>query len=806
MTIKEKINDKIGNIVSRFNSLSQEENSSVQTETVISDGMPELARQAAAEGAVLLENKGVLPLAEGTTVSLFGRTYKDYFFVGYGSGGDVIRPYNIDIAEGIENCDRLNLNRNLHNIYLEWIEKNPVSHGYWAHWPLRYWEMPLTDEIVAQAKADSDVAVVTIGRSSGEDRDCDLDNGSYFLHDEEIEMLDTVTAHFDKVVVLLNVGNIIDMSWVKHYGNKIGAVMYVWQGGMESGNAVADLLCGKVNPSGRLADTIAKNYYDYPSSASFGNKKANEYTEDIFVGYRYFESFAQDKVLYPFGYGLSYTSFDIKCDGVKANDDGFEFNFTVTNTGDVAGKETVQLYLGKPCGRLGNPSRALTAFGKTELLEPKQSQSITLFVDMYQLTSFDDCGSTNNASSYVIENGEYSFYAGSNVRQAEKVFTYYQDETELWQQLKQVCAPKKDFIVWRAEEKSGKIYLGSKHVAKEKYDLASRILNNLPATIEQTGDKGIKLDDVKNGKATLDEFVAQLDNTELEDITRGGYKMNSPLGPKGNAGAYGGILESLRDKGIRPIITTDGPSGIRLISCCSLLPIGTLLACSFNTELVEQLYTIIAKEMKEKGTDVLLAPGMNIHRNPLCGRNFEYFSEDPYVSGKMGAACVKGIQSQGGSACPKHFACNNQELCRNTNDSQISERALREIYLKAFEICIKDSQPKNIMTSYNKINNVWCHYNYDTCVTVLRNEWGYEGNVMTDWWMKPSKSIEFPNMRDQAYRIRSGVNLLMPGGDRVTNGKPDGTLLATLGKPDGITLGEIQQSAKYILKSVMDIE
>ena len=282
--------------------------------------------------------------------------------------------------------------------------------------------------------------------------------------------------------------------------------------------------------------------------------------------------------------------------------------------------------------------------------------------------------------------------------------------------------------------------------------------------------------------------------------------MDSPLGPKGNAGAYGGVLESLRDKGIRPIITTDGPSGIRLISCCSLLPIGTLLACSFNTRLVEQLYTIVAKEMKEKGTDVLLAPGMNIHRNPLCGRNFEYFSEDPYVSGKMGAACVKGIQSQGGSACPKHFACNNQELCRNTNDSQISERALREIYLKAFEICIKDSQPKNIMTSYNKINGVWCHYNYDTCVTVLRNEWGYEGNVMTDWWMKPSKSIEFPNMRDQAYRIRSGVNLLMPGGDRITNGKPDGTLLATLGKPNGITLGEIQQSAKYILKSVMDIE
>lgn len=806
MTFKEKFNDKIGKIVTKFTSVSQDENGNTDVEKTITDGMPELARQAAAEGAVLLKNDNVLPLKEGTTVSLFGRTYKDYFFVGYGSGGDVIRPYNIDLAQGIENCDKLNLNYTLHNIYMEWREKNPVSHGYWAHWPLRYEEMPLTDEIVASARTESDTAVVTIGRSSGEDRDCDLANGSYYLDDEEIEMLDLVTAHFEKVIVILNVGNIIDMSWVKHYGKKIGAVMYAWQGGMESGNAVADLLCGNVNPCGRLTDTIAKNYYDYPSSAQFGNKKTNEYTEDIFVGYRYFESFAKEKVLYPFGFGLSYTDFDIKCDKAEAVDNGFEFEFTVTNTGEVAGKEVVQLYLNKPCGKLGNPKRELVGFAKTELIEPNDSQKVTVSVDLYQLTSYDDCGSTNNASSYVTQKGEYDFYVGKNVRDTEKVFTYYQESTELREQLKQVCAPKTDFLVWRAEEKQGNYFLGTKMVAKEKYDLATRILNNLPADIEQTGDKGIKLQDVKDGKATLDEFVAQLDNVELEAITRGDYKINSPLGANGNVGVYGGVLESLRDKGIKPICTTDGPSGIRLVSCCSLLPIGTLLACTFNTELVEKIYTVLAGEMKEKGSDVLLAPGMNIHRNPLCGRNFEYFSEDPYLSGKMGSACVKGIQSLGGSACPKHFACNNQELARTTNNSQVSERALREIYLKPFEICIKEAKPKNIMTSYNKINGVWSHYNYDTCVTVLRREWGYEGNVMTDWWMHPSKSIEFPKMRDQAYRVRSGVNLLMPGGERVTNGKPDGTLFATLGKPFGITIGEVQQSAKWILKSVMEIE
>lgn len=806
MTFKEKFNDKIGKIVTKFTSVSQDENGDAEVENSITDGMPELARQAAAEGAVLLKNDNVLPLKEGTTVSLFGRTYKDYFFVGYGSGGDVIRPYNIDIAQGIENCNKLNLNYTLHNIYMEWREKNPVSHGYWAHWPLRYEEMPLTDEIVASARTESNTAIVTIGRSSGEDRDCDLANGSYYLDDEEIEMLDLVTAHFEKVIVILNVGNIIDMSWVKHYGKKIGAVMYAWQGGMESGNAVADLLCGNVNPCGRLTDTIAKNYYDYPSSAQFGNKKTNEYTEDIFVGYRYFESFAKEKVLYPFGFGLSYTDFDIKCDKAEAVDNGFNFEFTVTNTGEVAGKEIVQLYLNKPCGKLGNPKRELVGFAKTELIKPNGSQKMTVSVDFYQLTSYDDCGSTNNASSYVTQKGEYDFYVGKNVRDTEKVFTYYQENTELWEQLKQVCAPKTDFLVWRAEEKHGNYFLGTKMVAKEKYDLATRILNNLPDDIEQTGDKGIKLQDVKDGKATLDEFVAQLNNIELEAITRGDYKINSPLGANGNVGVYGGVLESLRDKGIKPICTTDGPSGIRLVSCCSLLPIGTLLACTFNTELVEKIYTVLAGEMKEKGSDVLLAPGMNIHRNPLCGRNFEYFSEDPYLSGKMGSACVKGIQSLGGSACPKHFACNNQELARTTNNSQVSERALREIYLKPFEICIKEAKPKNIMTSYNKINGVWSHYNYDTCVTVLRREWGYEGNVMTDWWMHPSKSIEFPKMRDQAYRVRSGVNLLMPGGERVTNGKPDGTLFATLGKPFGITVGEVQQSAKWILKSVMEIE
>ena len=334
------------------------------------------------------------------------------------------------------------------------------------------------------------------------------------------------------------------------------------------------------------------------------------------------------------------------------------------------------------------------------------------------------------------------------------------------------------------------------------YDLKQIILDNLP-TVTPRYTKPCTLADVKNGKVTMEQFVSTLSADELEALSRGDYTMNSPLGAKGNAAVYGGVLESMRQKGIPPVTTTDGPSGIRLSSCASLMPVGTEIACSWNTDLARALYAEVGKEMKILGSDVLLAPGINIHRNPLCGRNFEYYSEDPYLTGKMAAAVVSGMQSSGVSACPKHFACNNQETNRIHNDSRVSERALREIYLKGFEICVKEAKPLNIMTSYNKINGVWGHYHYELCTRILRGEWGYEGCIMTDWWMRSSKSPEFPAMCDQAYRVRAGVNVLMPGGGRVSNKKPDGTLLKTLGQYNGITMGELQRNAAQILGFVM---
>lgn len=805
MKLSDKIKRSVTNTINKFSGLAQEEIDRQNVPKVITPGMPEILREIAADGAVLLKNNNVLPFADGTTVSLFGRIQKDYFYVGYGSGGDVNNPYAISPLEGIRNCGKLSINENLAQIYVKWIEENPVNDGFWGHWPLHHEEMPLDNDIVSKASEESDAAVVFIGRSSGEDRDCKLEKGSYYLTDDEIKMLDIVTSNFDKVVVLLNTGNIIDMSWVNNYGDKIGAVMYVWQGGMESGNAIADLLCGDVNPSGKLSDTLVDNYLNIPSN-NFGNKKFNEYSEDIYVGYRYFETFDKKSVLYPFGFGLSYTSFDIEHISTTPVDDGFEVRVKVTNIGELAGKEVVQIYLKKPCAKLGNPAYQLVGFCKTSNLQPKESEEICIFVDMYSLCSYDDCGATGNAFAYVIEEGEYSLYAGNSVRNTEKVFSYYQQKTEVYVQHKQAAAPQESFEIIKAEEVNGNIVLKHKKTATQKYDLGIRIMNNLPEDIPQTGNLGYKLEDVKNNKVTMEEFVAQLGLDELEAITRGDYEMDSKLGADGNAGAFGGVLQSLRDKGIQPLITTDGPSGIRLRSSCSLLPIGTLLACSFNTVLVEKLYTLLSEELKDRGSDVLLGPGMNIHRNPLCGRNFEYFSEDPYLTGKMAAAFVKGIQSCGGSACPKHFACNNQEFMRNVNDSRLSERALREIYLKGFEICIKDAEPKNIMTSYNKINGVWGHYNYDLCTTILRGEWGYKGNVMTDWWMKSSKSPEFPVIKDQAYRVRAQVDVLMPGGERVTNRKPDGTLLKSYQKPEGITLGEMQRCAINVLNAVISIK
>jgi beta-glucosidase len=576
---------------------------------------------------------------------------------------------------------------------------------------------------------------------------------------------------------------------------------------MESGNAVADLLCGKVSPSGRLTDTIARKYEDYSSSANFGNRNVNVYEEDIYVGYRYFETFNKEKVLYPFGFGLTYTSFKQEFVSAELNDDEVTLQVKVTNTGNFKCKDVVEVYVNAPQGKLGKAEKILVGFNKTKELAPDESETVTVTFPLYFCASYDDSGKTGNKSSYVLEEGIYNIFVGDNVRDAVNVWSFTVEELRIINALSEVCAPKNKFQrMITATNESGELIPEFENVPLSTTNLRDIILKKLPEEIEYTGDKGIKLTDVKSGKNTLDEFIAQLNTTELEALSHGHYTMDSPLGNKGNAGAFGGITQSLRAKKVPAVVTTDGPSGIRIRSCCSLLPNGTALACSWNTELVTELYTLIGNEMKEKGSDVLLAPGMNIHRSMLCGRNFEYFSEDPVITGKIASAVVKGVQSANVSACPKHFACNNQETNRTYNDSRVSERALREIYLKGFEICVKTAKPLNIMTSYNKINGVWGHYHYELCTMILRDEWGYTGNVMTDWWMRSANSHEFPQLRDNAYRVRAGVDVLMPGGKRTGRKKPDGTLLETYKKENGITLGEMQSVARNVLNLCLKLD
>lgn len=808
MDILEKSKRKAFNLIGKFvNKLGQ--NEAIGSDGLskdVTEGMPEFLRLAAAEGTVLLRNDNVLPISESDVISVFGRVQNDYIYVGYGSGGDVIKPYTVNLMEGLRN-NGAKLNEELATIYSEWCKNNPPDHGFWGHWPHYYDEMPIDTDTIKAASQKSDCAVIVIGRAAGEDRENILTEGSYYLTKDEKSLITRVNSAFKKTVIVLNVGGIIDMSWESQLLHRDSAIIIPWQGGMESGNAVAEVLLGKSEPSGRLTDTIAKEYDDYPSSKNFGEREFNNYAEDIYVGYRYFETFKKDAVLYPFGYGLGYTVFSRSLNDAKISDNTITLNITTKNIGEVhSGKDVCQIYLEAPQGKLGKPARVLCAFKKSDVLDVSEQQEIAFNIPFYAFASYDDSGKTGFKSSYLLEKGTYNVYLGGDVRNAEKIWSFTLDSNLILEKLKEVSAPKQSFQRLVPKLTDNGFSENYENTPTSTDDLKNIILSELPSDFGDGENKNYTLDDVKKQNISLDDFIAQFSKTELEAISRGAYIMNSPLGAKGNAGVMGGVLPSLREKGVAPLTTTDGPSGIRLLACCSLLPSGTAIASMWNTDLAFELYKKIGGEMKAKGSDILLAPGMNIHRNPLCGRNFEYYSEDPFLTGKTAAAVVKGIQSEKVGACPKHFACNNQETNRNKNDSRLSERALREIYLKGFEICVKDAEPFTIMTSYNKINGVWAHYNYDLCTRVLRQEWNFQGLVMTDWWMQYTNSPEFPKLKDNAYRVRAGVDVLMPGGKRTGAKKSDGTLLKTYGKPEGITLGEMQRTAKNVVNLVMKIK
>lgn len=777
-----------------------------------------LCRTAAAEGAVLLKNENhTLPILPGETISVFGRCQLEYYKSGTGSGGAVNVPYRTNILDGLRD-NHVSINESLVETYQSWLKDHPFDDGGggWAAEPWSQQEMPLSDELVAEAAYVSSKALVIIGRTAGEDQDNADVAGSYRLTETELDMLRKVTAHFSKVAVLLNVANIIDMSWMEDfaYQNPITAVMYIWQGGMTGGLAVGDVLSGAVSPCGKLSDTIARSLTDYPSSANFGNELENIYQEDIYVGYRYFETFAPDKVLYEFGYGLSYTTFSVETISAHVTGsipEGFlELSVKVTNTGEVSGKEVVQVYYSAPQGLLGKPAVELCAFEKTRTLNPNESQTLTITVPIRSMASFDDSGITDHKSCYVLESGSYDVYVGNSIRNVTRVPLNLTIPTLIvTEKLQEAMAPTKAFTRLKpgTADENGVFTTEYEAAPLQTVSLQERIYNALPQALPQTGNQNILLKDVASGNASMEDFVAQFTTEELAALVRG-EGMSSPKVTPGTASAFGGVTDSLLAYGLPIACCADGPSGIRMEGgqLATQMPIGTLLACTFHPSLIRELYTLEGQEMVENRVDSLLGPGINIHRNPLNGRNFEYFSEDPYLTGKMAAAVTSGIKAGGASATVKHFAANNQETNRSLVDSVVSERALREIYLKGFEIAVKEGQASSIMTSYNPINGHWAASNYDLNTTILRKEWGYDGIVMTDWWAKMNDPVTGGDAdeKNTAAMVRAQNDLFMVTGNSgaETNPLGDNTLSSVV---DGtLTIGELQRCAMNICRFLID--
>ena len=782
-TLKQKlVNFVAGIYLKRTGSALSQEELAGAIESDVTEQRASLLRRAAAEGAVLLENDGTLPLPG--RVAVFGRAQVDTFYTGYGSGGNVLTPYRVNILNGLR-ASGVGVCEELAAVYERYAEEHKLDYGGWGQWPRSVPEMPLRDDLVRAAREQTESAVVVIGRAAGEDLDHALERGSFYLTGEELRVLTIVTDVFPQVTVVLNVGSVIDLSWVKDF--KIGALLLAYQGGMETGNAVADILTGKVNPCGKLTDTIARRYRDYPTAGHYGNPAYNDYAEDIYLGYRYFETMAKEDVLYPFGYGKSYTSFEIAVEYTNGR-----VRFRVKNTGYRAGREVVQVYVQKPQSGLGNPARELIGFQKTGLIPAGGEEHGEIILPDRAFASYDE-----SKISYIMAAGEYFIYAGTDVRSAARIGSFTLSQDRVVQTVSSQCTPRTALTV-RAADGNAVAY-----AARGKQYLRTEIEGQLPKPLPESTDKNCTFHDVLKGKVALDTFVARLDNEDLEALAYGAGKMNSPLGAEGNAGVLGGVTESLREKGVPALTATDGPSGIRLKKRSSLLPSATLLASTFDPALVQEVYAGVGEEMKARGSNILLAPALNLHRNPLCGRNFEYYSEDPFLTGKIAAAAVRGVQSAGVSACPKHFACNNQELNRTKNDSRLTERALRELYLYGFELCVKEGAPHFIMTSYNKINGVYSYYNFELVRGILRGEWGFEGCVMTDWWTKSGKSAEFPKIKNNALRVRAGVNVLMPGGGYIGKGKQHGGLLKGLDQPEKLTLGELQRNAREVLKALL---
>lgn len=769
-----------------------------------------LAREAGREGMVLLKNRNrILPVNSDTGLALFGKGVFDYVKGGGGSG-DVTVSHIRNLYDGLTMREKpARIFEPLAEYYRENVEKQYREGAV----PGMVVEPEVPGELLEEAKKFTDTAVVVISRFSGEgwDRQCVAYEGQvpseaeqarrsslifeksdYYLTAKEEAMVDTVKENFAKVIVVLNVGGMVDTTWFAE-DDQISSVLMAWQGGMEGGVAVADVLLGEVNPSGKLSDTFAKSLEAYPSTENFHESPDYvDYTEDIYVGYRYFETMNQGKsqVNYPFGFGLSYTDFQMTPLWAGEKDGQISVGVQVRNTGAYAGKEVVQVYVCAPQGLLGKAAKSLIAFEKTKELKPCESQVLTLTFPVASMASYDDLGKVAK-SAYVLEKGVYRFFVGNSVRDGRLLdYTWSTEENIVTQQLQEKGAPSKlkkrlladgsyELLPPRTPNDHMENGLGWSGEETEGITPAVRYRGRYELWPSDPVER-IMLDDVASGKNTLEEFMDQL---SVEDLTE-------LLGGQPNTGVANTFgFGNLPEYGVPNLMTADGPAGLRIAPECGIYttawPCATLLACTWNRDLVKAVGYAGAGEVKENNISVWLTPALNIHRSPLCGRNFEYYSEDPFLAGEMAAAMVDGIQSRGIAATVKHFACNNKETNRKESDSRVSERALREIYLKGFEIIVKKSQPCALMTAYNMINGHRASENKELLEDILRGEWGYQGVITTDWWTK-----------GEHYKEAKAGNDIKMG-----TGYPERVLMAL--EKGLITKEEIKSCARRVLEMIL---
>lgn len=793
----------------------------------------EEVRRLAGECMVILENDGVLPLQAGTKkIALFGTGARHTIKGGTGSGDVNVRE-NISIAQGLERAgfefvtegwldqyDRLYADAQ--EAYAKKLNEFTEKTGkpsmlYAFENPFEEPEQPeITEADVKEADVkEADAAIYVISRNSGEGKDRRAEKGDYYLSDRELQNIRFMTEHYKNCIVLLNVGGVIDLTSLKTIEG-VQAIMLVGQTGNMGGYAVADVLTAKTIPSGKLTDTWARSYEDYPSSATFSHRDGNlddeYYSDGIYVGYRYFDTFGV-MPLYCFGYGKSYTEFEIKTMNVTADEKQVQVEVEVTNIGDkYPGKEVVQVYYSAPDGIMEKPTQELAGFAKTKLLAPGEKDVVTITFATTDMASFDAYD-----AAWVMEEGEYTIRVGNSSRNTEAVAVIDLDEQVTTLQLKRLM---RDTIAVRElhhmipifdiEFDFGvpaipfRIMLQAENFKKElvEYEVMRRTL------MDKRKDEVLTLEDVKAGSATLDELTAQLTVEEMAELCVGTERRNGDGNVIGSAssgvpGAAGDTTSSLLEtRKVPNLIQADGPAGLRLETPCTAIPIATTLAQSWDMNLIHRMGELVGEEMKQLHVDLWLAPGMNIHRNPLCGRNFEYYSEDPVLTGLCAATETKGVQSQKGKGTTiKHFAGNNQEDNRMFTNAHISERALREIYLKGFEIAVKTAQPYAIMTSYNLINGVHSANNYDMLQNIARDEWGFEGLVMTDWYTSQDTTEMGMVSPSGKYSHSSSVQCIKAGNDLQMPGCQQNVddIVEAVNEGKEITKADLQRCAKHIL-------